>query len=369
MESGGYSIADKLRRIVVIMSFLCMCISPAFSIAPAQQPVVDSLTEIVKAQNEAAKQNEQNYKDTLQDELSAKHKVIFGFILAILILGGACAYTIYRITQYSRRKNELIFKQKAFVEGKQKEVIDSINYAKRIQKALLKEEERVTMHLPDHFILFMPKDIVSGDFYWALEKEEYFYITAADCTGHGIPGGFMSMLGIAFLNEITSGPEPFTPSVILNKLRDKILKEFGRTGSINENQDGMDISLLRMNLKTRKIQWSGANNPLWYINKGKFNEILPNKQPVGYYPIMKLFTNHILEVEKDTMFYLFSDGYADQFGGAKGKKFKAAQMKEVLLSIYQKPMDEQKKILRETFKKWKGKLEQVDDILVIGIKV
>ncbi len=259
-------------------------------------------------------------------------------------------------------------KQKNLVEEKNKDITDSINYAKRIQRALLKEEEYVSYHLPEHFILFKPKDIVSGDFYWAIEKEDYLYLAAVDCTGHGVPGGFMSMLGLAFLNELTSGAAILTPAEILDKLREKILKEFRQKGGENETKDGMDISLMRVNLKTREVQWSGANSPVYIAGK-ELKEITPDKQPIGYYPLMKPFTNHIINAEKGSVIYLFSDGYADQFGGPKGKKFKHSQLKEVVFSVHDESMKEQKKRMNEIFEKWKGNLEQVDDVLIIGMRV
>ena len=260
-------------------------------------------------------------------------------------------------------------KQKILVEEKNKDITDSINYAKRIQRALLKEEEHVSKHLPEHFILFKPKDIVSGDFYWSIEKQDYFYLAAVDCTGHGVPGGFMSMLGHAFLNEITANNVILTPAEILEALRNKILKEFKQTGTDSETKDGMDISLMRLNLKTKEIQWSGANNPLYYIVNGELKEIPPDKQPIGYYPLMKPFSNHHIQGEKDTIVYLFSDGYADQFGGPNGKKFKHSQLKEIVFSIHKNSLKDQKKILNETFEKWKGNLEQVDDVLIMGIRI
>ncbi len=280
---------------------------------------------------------------------------------------------VFLIVIYFRFENSTqeksLEERNKIVEEKNKDILDSINYAKRIQTALLKEEERVSMHLPDHFILFKPKDIVSGDFYWALEKEGYLYIAAVDCTGHGVPGGFMSMLGVAFLNEITADTKLLTPAEILDRLRGKILKELGQTGEANESKDGMDISLLRVNLETRETQWSGANNPLWYLMKGEMKEVTADKQPIGHFPVMKPFTNHTIVPEKDSIIYLFSDGYADQFGGIKGKKFKYKQLQEKLLAISHQPLAEQKLILDETLKNWKGNLEQVDDVLIIGIKV
>jgi serine phosphatase RsbU (regulator of sigma subunit) len=259
-------------------------------------------------------------------------------------------------------------KQKILVEEKNKSITDSINYAKRIQRALLQEEEYVSMHLPEHFILFKPKDIVSGDFYWGIEKDEYFYMAAVDCTGHGVPGGFMSMLGLAFLNELTAGSAILTPAEILDELRNKILKEFKQTGTDADTKDGMDISLMRMNLRTKEIQWSGANNALYMVGND-FKEVPPDKQPIGHYPLMKPFSNHTIEVEQGSTLYLFSDGYADQFGGPNGKKFRYSELKGLLTAIHDKSMREQKKILDATFETWKGNLEQVDDVLVIGIRV
>ncbi|HXB12644.1 MAG TPA: two-component regulator propeller domain-containing protein [Bacteroidia bacterium] len=266
------------------------------------------------------------------------------------------------VTIEIREKNKIL-------EEKNKDIIDSINYAKMIQVALLKEEERVSMHLPDHFIVFKPKDIVSGDFYWALEKGGYFYLAAVDCTGHGVPGGFMSMLGVAFLNEITADSELLTPAEILNSLRDKIIKELRQMDEDREGQDGMDMSIMRLNLKSNEVEWSGANNPFWYLTNGELKDIIPDKQPVGYYPVMKPFTNHKIQLEKGDLFYLFTDGYADQFGGPRGKKFHSSQLKEILASISKEPMIEQKRMLKEKFESWKGEMIQVDDVLLMGVRV
>ncbi|MGP8217560.1 MAG: tetratricopeptide repeat protein [Bacteroidia bacterium] len=325
--------------------------------------------------NQAMAKAEQDKKDLIARAESKKQKMIIVFVVILAIAIAVIAIVILRSLRITRKQKLIIEEQKELVDEKQKDIIDSINYAQRIQAALLKEEERVSMHLPDHFILFKPKDIVSGDFHWMIEKGEYFYVAAVDCTGHGVPGGFMSMLGVAFLNEITAGSEILTPSEILDRLRDKIIKELGQAAG-TDNEDGMDMSLIRINLKTNEIQWSGANNPLYIVrDKGNgisgrsLEEISPDKQPVGNYPMMKPFTNHIIKPENDTLLYFFSDGYADQFGGPEGKKFKYSRLKEVLLEIYQKPMEEQKQILKETFDKWKGGLDQIDDVLIIGVKI
>ncbi len=234
---------------------------------------------------------------------------------------------------------------------------------------MLKEEDHVSGHLPEHFILFKPKDIVSGDFYWALEQQNYFYSAAVDCTGHGVPGAFMSMLGIAFLNEITANNHNLSPAEILNQLRDKIVKELSQTGKPGDSKDGMDISLTRLHLETKELLWAGANNPLYLIKNGELIQIKPNKQPIGYQDNMGLFTNNIFNLESGTSFYLFTDGYADQFGGEDGKKFKYKQLQELLLTNRTEPMEIQKQKLNDVFDNWKGRLEQVDDVCIIGMRV
>ncbi|NNM94785.1 MAG: SpoIIE family protein phosphatase [Bacteroidia bacterium] len=321
---------------------------------------------------------QQEKKDVLAEQDKKRQEIIRDFFIAGFVLAAALAFFIFRSYRQKQRDNDTITMQKAeveqqkqIVEEKNKNIVDSMNYAKRIQTALLKDEERISMHLPDHFILFKPKDIVSGDFYWAHEKDNYLFFAAADCTGHGVPGAFMSMLGVSFLNEIISGASLLNPAQILDKLRERVLKELGQ-GEEHENKDGMDISLLRMNLKTREIEWSGANNPLYIICRTQRNVldiIEPDKQPIGYFPVMKPFTNHSVKAETNSVCYLFTDGFADQFGGAKGKKFKYAQLQEKLLGVCVKPLAEQKKILNDTFEAWKGGIEQVDDVLIIGITV
>lgn len=324
----------------------------------------------------------QEKKDVMAEQEKNKQIIIRDFFVIGFVLTLTLAFFIFRGYRQKQKDNITITKQKEEVElqkllvdEKNKNILDSITYAKRIQNALLKDEERVSMHLPDHFILFKPKDIVSGDFYWALEKDDYIYFAAVDCTGHGVPGAFMSMLGVSFLNEITSGNQVPAPAQILDKLRERVLKELGQ-GEDRENKDGMDISLLRINLKTRVLEWSGANNPMYMTYENttgmatmKLVEIEPDKQPIGYFPVMKPFRNHKINAEKDSICYLFTDGFADQFGGLKGKKFKYSQFKDLLLSISKKPLPDQKKLLNDTFELWKGNLEQVDDVLIIGIKV
>lgn len=298
-----------------------------------------------------------------------KRNLLLIIALAVIII----SISIFAFIKI-RKQNTVLTENKNYIELKnsqlelqKKEIVDSINYAKRIQDAMLKEEEHVSLHLPPHFILFKPKDIVSGDFYWALEKENYLYLAAADCTGHGVPGAFLTLLGTSFLNEINALDKVFTPAEILNQLRNKIVKELSAHG---KTRDGMDISLIRINLKTFEALWAGAYNPLWIINsEEEFIEITADKQPVGYAEVMTDFKDNKFTLSKGDMIYLFTDGYADQFGGRNGKKFKYRQLKHILSEIKKLPINEQKKKLNQNFVDWQGNLEQVDDVLIIGIKI
>ena len=339
----------------------------------------------------------QEKKDAIALEEREKQKIIRnsfmgGFALLLLL-----SVAIFKSYRNKKKANELISlqkkeveNQKHIIEEKQKDILDSIHYAKRIQDALLKEEQHASNHLPEHFILFKPKDIISGDFYWALEKQGHLYLAAADCTGHGVPGAMMSMLGIAFLNEITGIEYLLSPAEILNRLRDKVVKELSSSG---QTKDGMDISLCKINLKTTELEWAGANNPLWCIRKlhceddslkqsqtsgeiaslprndgYELIEIKADKQPIGYSDVYKPFTNHTF-TEKDCIYYLFTDGYADQFGGSNGKKFKYKPLQEKLINLSGVTLDIQKNELNTIFDLWKGDLEQVDDVCVIGVRI
>lgn len=338
--------------------------------------LVESQMKFDFEKKEQAAKLEQEKKDAVALEEQQKQKVIRNSFIGGFAMLFLLSVVIFSGYQNKKKANELISKQKQEVEQqkhtieeKQKDILDSIYYAKRIQDALLKEEQHVSNHLPEHFVLFKPKDIISGDFYWAHEKQNHLYLAAADCTGHGVPGAMMSMLGIAFLNEISSSEQLLSPAEILNQLRDKIVKELGSTGN---TKDGMDISLCRINLGTAELQWAGANNPLWIISsKGDskvINEIKADKQPIGFSEAYKPFTNYSFN-EKNCAYYLLTDGFADQFGGPKGKKFKYKPLQDKLISISELSLDEQKNELNRTFDDWKGNFEQVDDVCIIGIKI
>jgi len=260
---------------------------------------------------------------------------------------------------------------------KNKEITDSINYARRIQDGILPSEEEIKKSFTDYFILYKPKDIVAGDFYWFLNtktsvtNKNLGVIAAVDCTGHGVPGAFMSLIGHTLLNQTAKNPDVNSPADVLNYLNRELphtLKSHGQESSI---KDGMDMSLCAFDRQEMKLHFSGANNPVWIVRKNELIELKPDKQAITASDEMekKPFTNHMFDLQKGDCIYLFTDGFADQFGGPKGKKFKYKQLQEVLFSVNGLAMPEQKINLDKKFVEWRGVLEQVDDVLIIGIKV
>ena len=285
---------------------------------------------------------------------------------------GRPAIVIYARDIRERLKLEKeVTMQKNIIEQKNKDITDSIEYAKNIQKAILPDKAELKQVAPESFIFFKAKDIVSGDFYWFNKKGDNLLIAAADCTGHGVPGALMSMIGNSFLNEIVNEKNITRPGEILDALRDSIIKTFKKRTDGSQRKDGMDIALCSFNLKTKNLQYAGAFNCLWIIQNGQLKEVDANKYPIGNYDTgeLKKFTNHEIQLQSGDGFYIYTDGYADQFGGPKGKKFKYKQMAELILQNQNKNMEEQKSALYNAHESWRGKLEQVDDILVIGVKV
>ncbi len=274
-----------------------------------------------------------------------------------------------------RNRTAEIRQQNIKLQEQKEEILDSINYALRIQQAVLPDEELTKKWLGEYFILFRPKDIVSGDFYWATKINDLLIVTVADCTGHGVPGAFMSMLGISFLNEIVRKKEIIQASEVLDHLRESVIDALKQSGAWGEQKDGMDLVLVVINTKTLELQFAGANNPLWIVrktgnsNKEEFEEYKPDKMPVAIYENMKPFTNHIIQLYKDDIIFLASDGYEDQFGGPKYKKFLSKNLKQLLFANSQQPMTIQKDVLEQTLNDWKGNTEQIDDITIMGIKI
>ncbi|MFL5764260.1 MAG: tetratricopeptide repeat protein [Bacteroidia bacterium] len=303
-----------------------------------------------------------------QEEEKNKQRFIGYIIIAVLIIVLIFSYFLFQRFRVTNSQKKIIEEQKILVEVKNKDITDSITYAKRIQDAILPAWEIKEKLFPDSFIILQPRDIVSGDFYWFSEKNGKRLIAAVDCTGHGVPGAFMSMTGNAFLNEIVNERGITQPGEILSELRHLVIRALKQTGAGGEQKDGMDISLLSISGNT--ASWAGANNPLWIIRNGEMIEYKPDKRPIGYFAGKGLpFSEHLIPLEKGDSIYLLTDGYADQFGGPKGKKFKYSQLKSLLLSIQDKTMKEQEAILMRTFIDWKGMLEQVDDVCIIGLRV
>ncbi len=261
-----------------------------------------------------------------------------------------------------------IEEQRQSLEEKNREITDSINYAKKIQTALIPSEEEFNAHFKEAYVLFKPKDIVSGDFYWATKKQDKVFYATADCTGHGVPGGFMTMLGISFLDEIINEKNISDPAEILNILRDRIIGTLKQTGTAGESKDGMDIALCCLDKQSNLLTYSAANNSVYILRENKLQEYKPDKQPCGFYHDLKPFTRHEVKLQTGDCIYTFSDGYADQFGGEKGKKFKYKKLEELLIATHT-DFKKQHRLLDRTFENWKGSFEQVDDILLIGVRV
>jgi serine phosphatase RsbU (regulator of sigma subunit) len=290
-----------------------------------------------------------------------------------------------RTAEIVLQKDEISL-QKHIVEEKHREISDSINYAKRIQSALLTSQEYWDSISPDNFVIWRPKDVVSGDFHWAYQitignkhlmtSKEIAVFCAADCTGHGVPGAFMSMLGMSFLNEIVIENVNLKPADILNKLRKKIISalEHGSTGQI-EQKDGMDMALCVWHKESNILEYAGANNPVWIIRPIKDTraheiiELKTNRMPVGYHYDAKDFNDFIFQLQQGDAIYLFTDGIVDQFGGPDGKKYKSKKFKEMLLSIQHLSMKDQSLMINKEFNDWRGKHEQIDDLCLIGVKV
>ena len=270
-------------------------------------------------------------------------------IFLVFIPFGLAIYAAFTNTATIEQAKQTITEQKKIIE-EQKEIIDSINYAKRLQNALPPSIELINSNLPHNFIYYQPKDIV-----------------AADCTGHGVPGAMVSVVCSGALTRTINELHITQPHLILSKTRELILETFAKNNE--EVKDGMDISLLCIDKKNKIAFWSGANNPLWYLQNKKVVEIKPDKQPIGKTDKPLPFTTHKIDFNEETTFYLFNDGLPDQFGGLKGKKYKYKQMQELLLQNCHLSLNEQKQKLHKSFMDWKGKLEQVDDVCVMGIRV
>jgi len=293
---------------------------------------------------------------------------LIGGVFMLLVFG---LFIVQRL-RIAKKQSSMIEKQKKQVdiaydqlEAKSNEILDSIAYAKRIQSAILPPSKVVKEYLKESFILYKPKDIVAGDFYWLEHKDEKVLFAAADCTGHGVPGAMVSVICNNGLNRSVREYGLTVPGEILDKTREIVIQEFEK--SEEEVKDGMDIALC--SLEGNTLQYSGAHNPLWIIRKGEVLETRANKQPIGKFDKQLPYTTHTFELKKGDSIYIFSDGYVDQFGGERGKKFKSKTFRSLLLSIQDKSMEEQKELTDKAFETWRGNLEQIDDVCVIGVRI
>ena len=275
-----------------------------------------------------------------------------------------------------RARTAQVVQQKEVIEKKNKDITDSITYAERIQRAILPSLTSIEEKFRDSFLTFAPRDIVSGDFYWYADKNGRAFIAACDCTGHGVPGALVSMIGNNLLNQIILEKDIDKPGEILSMLNRGMKSVFTKKGE-QEAQDGMDMTLCMIDLENNLLEFAGAQNSLYLVRSGELIETKGDKTPIGGSTVKDhKFTNHIIQLRKDDSLYLSSDGYTDQFGGksdneefGEGKKFMKKRYKKLLLDIHDKSMAEQKEILRTTFNTWRGTQEQVDDVLIIGIKI
>ena len=279
--------------------------------------------------------------------------------------------TVEERTVEVQEEKKFVVKQKHLIEEKQKEILDSINYAKRIQYSLLASDKLLNDNLPNHFLFFKPKDVVSGDFYWGSKlSNNDFVLVTADSTGHGVPGSIMSMLNISCLNEAINADKLTQPSDILNATRKKIIEHLSNDGSVEGGKDGMDCSLVNFDFKNKKLIYAAANNPVWIIRDKELIALEANRMPIGKHDKDSVpFTQREFDLQLGDMVYTLTDGFPDQFGGPKGKKFMYKQLENLLLSISHESMEIQKQKLEDVFKNWKGDLEQVDDVCVVGIKL
>lgn len=259
--------------------------------------------------------------------------------------------------------------QRADLENKNNSIMDSLIYAQRIQEALLPSEEYFRRHFKESFILYKPKDIISGDFYWIGEKENKIFIVAADCTGHGVPGALMSMIGHNLLDKIINVDNVHQPSKVLDIMSRGLEKTFSREKNVGSIiRDGMDIGLCVVDKPKRRVEFAGAFFPLYIVRDNRLLDIKGDKYPLGMTPPDTLYTNNEIDLFENDMMYLFSDGYVDQFGGVENKKFMYRRFRYLLMNIHQFPVEDQKLILEENIRTWMGNVPQIDDILVMGFK-
>ncbi|MBI5008685.1 MAG: SpoIIE family protein phosphatase, partial [Bacteroidia bacterium] len=298
-----------------------------------------------------------------------------GFYILILVFVALAILLTARIRETRLKKEKMILEEKVRertkeIQAQKEEITSSIAYASRIQMAMLPTEDLFKSSFSEHFIMYKPRDIVSGDFYWIGEVDNKIFFTVADCTGHGVPGAFMSTLGISTLNEIIASGNDYKANMVLNQLRKKVKTSLHQTGKEGEAADGMDIALCILHKNKKMLEFAGAYNALLIFQDGALKEYKGDRMPIGiHYGEKDTFTNIEIRVKKGDAIYLFSDGFCDQFGGPDGVKYKIANLKKLLTEISHEPMANQKTIIEKELERWRGKFDQVDDISIMGVRI
>lgn len=311
---------------------------------------------------------EETKQQQMENEQKDKQRL---WLISVLCVTTALVFVAFLAYRQKRKSALLLHQQKQIIEEKNHDITDSIQYAKRIQQAILPSLDQIKAALPDSFVFFAPKDIVSGDFFWFSETPSSYYLAVVDCTGHGVPGAMMSMIGYNFLGQIVNEMDIEQPADILNELHRKVIRALNKDLSARAVKDGMDVSLLRIDKRTGKISFSGAVRPVYIVTDGSLSELKGDIYSVGGIKDLEeqSFTQYEIEAAPGSCIYLFSDGYADQFGGPRGKKFKYKQLRELLVVNSNLPMEEQRMAVEQTFHAWRANLEQVDDVCVVGLRV
>lgn len=345
------------------------------------------MTYEFEKQREVEKLKQELKESELADQISRQNNIILVFLISLIFVL-VCAIVIWRSYKINKNAREKIAFQNLLLEEQNKNILDSIKYAKHIQEAILPPSELIESLLPEHFVMYKPKDIVSGDFYWVEERNNKTYLAVVDCTGHGVPGAFMSIVGRNGLNEAMNNLTNPTAAEVLDFLNSYVNNTLNQTVDNSSIKDGMDIALCVIDRKLNTVQYSGANNPLWMvrsaatidIGKDKISyfgvdnrglEYKADKQPIGNFidDIAQPFTFSEIKLQKGDMLYLFSDGYSDQFGGPKKKKFKRSQLKMLFHSVASFTVLQQKQLVEKAFEDWKGELEQIDDVCILGVRL
>ncbi|MCW3077583.1 MAG: nprA [Bacteroidetes bacterium] len=306
-----------------------------------------------------------------KSEADRKRRNIILFSVGVIaLLIALFALILYKKFKESNKQKTIIGHQKLLVDEKNKEIIDSINYALTIQQSVIPSVTELKKDVKDAFVFFKPKDIVSGDFYWHTRVKEYLYFIVSDCTGHGVPGAFMSLMGISYLSEIINEKNVLNTNEILNALREKVITNLNKSSTTKNKRDGMDMVIMRIDMSTLTLQFSGANNSIYILHNDYLTELKGNKMPVGLYTDQLLpFTSVEKTLASGDKLFAFTDGLPDQFGGPKGKKFMYKQLEKIIAQNYSLEMDQLNKLISKSFEEWKGAHEQVDDVTILGIKI